>query len=79
MVNTIRSLRLPDGDELTDPVSIKEHIVDYFTTLLNRDSGFVVPTLQSYGSFGPLSLRNWMRFQEPLAFKRRKRRGSTPR
>ncbi|KAK1292963.1 hypothetical protein QJS10_CPB17g00695 [Acorus calamus] len=53
-VNTIRCLQLPDGEEMTDPVSIKEHIVEYFSNLLNRDSGCTVPPLRSYGTISDL-------------------------
>ncbi|KAK1323417.1 hypothetical protein QJS10_CPA02g01110 [Acorus calamus] len=53
-INTIRSLHLPGGEELTDPVGIKEHIVEYFSNLLNRDSGCTIPPLRSYGTISDL-------------------------
>ncbi|KAK1270073.1 hypothetical protein QJS04_geneDACA019694 [Acorus gramineus] len=53
-VNTIRSLHFPDGEELTDPAGIKEHIVEYFSNLLNRDYGCTVSPLRSYGTISNL-------------------------
>ncbi|KAK1321937.1 hypothetical protein QJS10_CPA03g01597 [Acorus calamus] len=43
--NTISCLRLSDGSLCTDPGDIKEAIVSYYTTLLNRDIGSPIAPL----------------------------------
>ncbi|KAK1296070.1 hypothetical protein QJS10_CPB15g01202 [Acorus calamus] len=49
-INTISRLRSPDGSMLTAPEEIKEHIVHFYSELLNRDSGSCIPQIQAYGT-----------------------------
>ncbi|KAK1318897.1 hypothetical protein QJS10_CPB04g01155 [Acorus calamus] len=50
VVNSISRLRSIDGSELSSPEEIKNHIVQFYTDLLNRDSGASIPPIPTFGS-----------------------------
>ncbi|KAK1283226.1 hypothetical protein QJS10_CPB21g01808 [Acorus calamus] len=63
VVNSISRIRTPDGSVLTTPDQIKDHIVQFYNSLLNRDSGAPIPFIEAHSL---LSVEDNMHLLSPV-------------